>query len=174
MEPRHRLKRSGVVVGKKKHINWSLKLKVSSTKEQGDLQALQEQRAALRSELGMKVFKSGEEEYKHMLLDIKTLDLGHQQLQAEVDHVMFSPDEETEAREDLDIILRGEELCFRLRYHIKRHLEGERWDARLQSVGERWSLNHHSVGKEWYARTHPAVDLTGAMMKGMRQAKGNL
>ena len=45
----------------------------------------------------MKVFKSGEEEYEHMLLDLKALGLGHQQLQAEEDHVLFSPGEETEA-----------------------------------------------------------------------------
>ena len=55
------------------------------------------------------MFKSGEEEYEHMLLDLKALGLGHQQLQAEEDHVLFGPGEETEAHEDLDIILRGED-----------------------------------------------------------------
>ena len=74
---------------------------------------------------------------------------------------------------------RKQKLCFRLRYHgrgrnIKHHIEGERWYARLQSVGERWCINPYSVGKEWYAQTHPAMDLTGATMKGMRQAKESL
>ena len=31
------LSESGVMVGKEKHISWSIKLKVSSTKEQGGL-----------------------------------------------------------------------------------------------------------------------------------------
>ena len=54
------------------------------------------------------MFKSGEEEYKHFLIDLKALGYGHQQLQAEEDHVRFNPGEETEAHEDLDNILRGE------------------------------------------------------------------
>ena len=78
--------------------------------ERGDLQALQKQRAALSSELGMKVFTSGEEEYEHLQLDLKALGLGHQQLQAEEDHVMFNPGKESEAHLDLDNILRGEKI----------------------------------------------------------------
>ena len=54
------------------------------------------------------MFTSGEEEYENLLLDLKALSLGHQQLQAKEDHVMFNPGEETEAHEDLDSILRGE------------------------------------------------------------------
>ena len=68
------LSESGVMMGKMKHISWSLKLKVFSMKEQSDLQALKEQRAALRSELRMKVFTSGEEEYEHLLLHLKAYD----------------------------------------------------------------------------------------------------
>ena len=34
------LSESGLILGKMKHISWSLKLKVSSMEEQGDLQGL--------------------------------------------------------------------------------------------------------------------------------------
>ena len=55
------------------------------------------------------MFITGEEEYEHLLINLKALGLGLKQLPAEEDRVMFNPGEENEAHGDLDSMLRGEE-----------------------------------------------------------------
>ena len=54
-------------------------------------------------------FKRGEEDYEHLLIDLKAMGLGIELLTEEKDQIMFDPGEEREAHGDLDIILRGEE-----------------------------------------------------------------
>ena len=54
-------------------------------------------------------FKAGEEEYEHLLIDLKALGLGLDHLPAQEDQTMFSPGEESDAHGALDIMMEGEE-----------------------------------------------------------------
>ena len=63
-------KAEGLIKAKGQIINWSLVAEIKPA-----LAALQEQRAALRSEQEEKMFTTGEEEYEHLLIDLKALGL---------------------------------------------------------------------------------------------------
>ena len=56
-----------------------------------------------------RMFKRGEEDYEHLLIDLKAMGLGIKILPEEKDQIMFDPGEESKAHGDLDFILRGEE-----------------------------------------------------------------
>ena len=56
-----------------------------------------------------RMFKRGEEDYEHLLIDLKAICLGIKILPKEKDQNMFDPGEESKAHGDLDLILRGEE-----------------------------------------------------------------
>ena len=55
------------------------------------------------------MFKRGEEEYEHLLIDLKVMGLGIEHLLDKQDQIVFDAGEEKEAHGDMDCMLRGEE-----------------------------------------------------------------
>ena len=189
--------------------------------------ALEETITALNTEQERQTFEVGEEEYEHLLIDLKALCLGLDHLPVQEDQTMFDPGEESEAHGALDSMMKGEEkvgvprsllalkdmdwddnVCYGMEWAEAETLcpAPTIWEGRLCQTPPSWGgvvcpppsceggvmynssysggvvvCPDPSSGGEVVFPAPPnrgkvqrTVDLMGATMKGMRQAKGNL
>ena len=121
--------------------------------------------AALNTEQEKQLFEAGEEEYEHLLLDLKALGLGLDHLPVQEDQTMFDQGEESEAHGALDSMMKEEE-----KVGVPRSLlafQDMDWDdnvwcgmdgrrrrlcVQLLQYGRGGYAKHRLEGERWYAR----------------------